>query len=323
MTATTVHVTEKPFYKSFKTLVGTTNHAEIGILYIVFAFVNFFLAGLMAMIIRIELALPGATIVDSETYSAIFTAHGTSMIFLVILPLGAGFGNYLIPKLIGAKDMYWPRWNNAAFWMLIPAAILIYTGDSTVGWTAYAPLSSNSFGNSVDFWILGFAVVGVSSLVSGINFIATIIALRKPGLGWSKLDLFSWSTLGASLIQLFATPIITTGLVMLLLDRILKTTFFSGVGSGGGAILWQHVFWSYSHPAVYIMILPSMGLTSLLFAKFSRNAIFGYKSMVISIMAITLLGFLVWAHHMYTTFGISGESFLNYFFNFLTFLIAI
>jgi cytochrome c oxidase subunit 1 len=314
---------KKPFYKSFRTLIGTTNHAEIGILYIAFSILNFVFAGILALLIRIELALPGATIVTSEEYSVLFTAHGTVMIFLVIFPLGAGFGNYLVPKLIGAGDLYWPRWNNAAFWMLIPADVLLYFGQASVGWTLYTPLSLEEFGIAVDTWIVGVLIAGVSSLVSAINFIMTIATMRKEGLTWLKLDLFSWAIVCTSIIQLCATPLITTGLVLLLSDRVLGTMFFSAVGSGVGSFLWQHVFWSYSHPAVYIMILPAMGLTSLLVQKFSRNNIFGYKSMVFSMIMITFVGFLVWGHHQYTIYGASVDAATTAFFNSLTFIIAV
>ncbi|MHA2224132.1 MAG: cytochrome c oxidase subunit I [Candidatus Hodarchaeales archaeon] len=315
--------TVKPFYKSFRTLLGTTNHADIGKLYIAFSLINFVLSGILALIIRIELAFPGPTIVDASTYSILFTAHGTAMIFLVIFPLGVGFGNFLVPPLIGAKDMYWPRWNNAGFWMLLPAALLLYLGETSVGWTLYTPLSLEDFGIGVNTWIVGVLVAGVSSLVSAVNFIMTVVTMRRNGIGWFDLDLFSWSIVCASLIQFLAIPLITTGLLLLLSDRILGTTFFSALGFGAGSFLWQHVFWSYSHPAVYIMILPAMGLTSLLVAKFSRNQIFGYKSMIASMLTITILGFLVWGHHQYTLYGASADAITTIFFNMLTFLIAI
>jgi cytochrome c oxidase subunit 1 len=311
------------FYKNWKTLLGTTNHAEIGILYIVLAIISLTFAGILALIVRTELAFPGPTIVDDVTYPVLFTAHGTIMIFMVIFPLGAGFANYLVPKLIGAPDMYWPRWNNAAFWMLVPSLILIVFGQSTVGWTLYTPLSAVEWGISVDAWILGVLIAGVSSLVSAINFIMTIATMRKPGLSWKKLDLFSWSIVATSIIQLAATPLITTGLLLLLSDRVLKTAFFSAVGSGVGSFLWQHIFWSYSHPAVYIMILPAMGLTSLLVQKFSRNEIFGYSSMVVSMMVITFLGFLVWGHHQYTLYGAATDAVTTTLFSMLTSFIAV
>jgi cytochrome c oxidase subunit 1 len=323
MAQTTPPQTQKPFYRNLRTLLGTTNHVEIGKLYIAFALVNFVIAGILALIIRIELAFPGATIVDANQYSIIFTAHGTAMIFLVVFPLGAGFGNYLVPTLIGAKDMYWPRWNNAAFWMLLPSSILLYFGETSVGWTLYTPLSLEEFGIGVDTWILGVLIAGVSSLVSAINFIMTIVTMRQDDISWLKLDLFSWAIMCTSIIQLCATPLITTGLAILLSDRVLGTTFLSALGFGIGPFLWQHVFWSYSHPAVYIMVLPAMGLTSLLVSKFSQNEIFGYKSMVGSMIMITFLGFFVWGHHQYTVYGASVDAVTTTFFNSLTFIIAV
>ncbi len=315
-TATTFEI--RPFYKNWKTLLGTTNHKEIGILYIVFAFANFLIAGLFALLIRMELAMVGPTLVDSSTYSVLFTLHGTIMIFLVIMPLGAGFGNFFVPLFIGADDMYWPRWNNAAFWLLIPGALFIYLGQANITWTAYPPMSLVE-GNSVIFWTIGLLIVGVSSLAGAINFIMTIFFARKPGVRFFDLDLFTWSILITSFIQLIATPIITTGLILLLTEKLFNTGFFTK-GSIGGPVLWQHVFWAYSHPAVYIMILPSMGITSYLISKFSRNEIFGYYSMVLSMAAIALIGMSVWGHHMFVV-GVGVQ--INYFFTFLTFVIAV
>jgi cytochrome c oxidase subunit 1 len=315
--------TQDSISMKLKRLFGTTNHADIGKLYIAFSLINFVISGLLALIIRIELAFPGRTIIDEEMYSIIFTAHGTTMIFLVIFPIGVGFGNFLVPTLIGAKDMYWPRWNNAAFWMLLPASFLLYLGETSVGWTLYTPLSLEGFGIGVNTWIVGVLIAGVSSLVSAINFILTIATMRKDGLNWLDLDLFSWSILMASIMQFLAIPLITTGLAFLLSDRILGTTFYSALGYGAGAFLWQHVFWSYSHPAVYIMVLPAFGLMSLLVSKFSRNEIFGYKSMVGSMIMITILGFFVWGHHQYTIYGASSDAITTVFFNFLTFIIAV
>ncbi len=312
-----------PFYKNWKTLIGTTNHEEIGLLYIILAIISVFIGGTLAMVMRTELAFPGPTLVTDELYAVIFTAHGTIMIFLVIFPLGAGFGNYLVPKLIGAPDMYWPRWNNAALWLLIPAGGLIFFAQASVGWTAYTPQSAIFEGVSVDMWIIGVLLAGVSSLVSAINFLMTIATMRGPELTWGKLDLFSWSILATSIIQLCATPLITTGLAMLLSDRIIETTFFSVSAYGVDSFLWQHIFWSYSHPAVYIMILPAMGLTSMMVQKFSRNEIFGYKSMVVSMMVITFLGFLVWGHHQYTLYGAATDALTTTIFSIITSLIAV
>ncbi|MHA2369464.1 MAG: cytochrome c oxidase subunit I [Candidatus Hodarchaeales archaeon] len=311
----------KPFYTNWKNLVGTTHHTEIGKLYLGFAAINFFIAGIFALLMRIELINPGPTITDADTYTSIFTTHGTVMIFLVVFPIGAGFGNYLVPSLIGARDMYWPRWNSAGFWLLIPAAFFIYTGFSDTGWTAYQPLAGSIFNpsRSVDFWMLGVLLAGLSSLIASINFIITIIALRRPETTWTNMDLFSWSIFLTAILQLFALPIISGALVFALADRLFGTGIFV-TGGTGGPILWQHLFWAYSHPAVYIMVLPAFGLTSLMISRFAQKEIFGYKSMVLSLLTITAFSFFVWGHHMYTV-GLSAN--VNDFFVAMTFIIAV
>lgn len=306
---------------NLRTIVGTTHHTEIGKLYLTFAAINFFIAGLFALLMRIELISPGATITDAATYTSLFTTHGTVMIFLVVFPIGAGFGNYLVPSLIGAKDMYWPRWNSAGFWLLIPAAFFIYTGFSDTGWTAYQPLAGSIFNpsRSVDFWLIGVLLAGVSSLIASMNFIVTIITLRRPEITWTNMDLFSWSIFLTAILQLFALPIISGALVLTLADRLLGTGIFA-VGGTGGPVLWQHLFWAYSHPAVYIMIMPAFGLTSLMISRFAQKEAFGYSSMVLALIAITTLSFFVWGHHMYTI-GMSTE--VNDFFVAMTFVIAV
>ena len=323
----------KPFYKSWRTIVGTVDHKDIGLMYIVFSLFNLVIGGSFALMIRTELYNPGPNDLTSlplfgsllkallsgrneaSFYTQLFTMHGTIMIFLVIFPLGVGFGNYLVPLLIGAPDMYWPRWNNAGFWLLIPGAMFIYLGMPWQGWYAYAPLSISNPGFApyqVDFWAIGLLILGTSSVAGAMNFIMTIFAMRKPGLSMWHLDLFVWSMLIVSFIQIMATPIITTALISVVLDRMFGTHIFSASDVGGGPILFQHVFWAYSHPAVYIMLLPAMGLTSMLISKFSRRPIFGYKSMVWSQIAITVLGFTVWGHHIYAA-G-EGNTIHSYFF---------
>ncbi|MFQ5979312.1 MAG: cbb3-type cytochrome c oxidase subunit I [Candidatus Heimdallarchaeota archaeon] len=318
-----VHVTpqQKPFYMSLKNIVGTTHHTEVGKLYLGFAALNFIIAGFFALLMRIELISPGETITDAETYASLFTTHGTTMIFLVVFPLGAGFGNYLVPRLIGAKDMYWPRWNSAGFWLLIPGAFFIYSAfhGPGFGWTAYQPLAGSIENNSVTYWMIGVLFAGVSSLIASINFIVTIITLKKPEITWTKMDLFSWSIFLTAVLQLFALPIITAGLIFALSDRLFDTAIYAK-GGIGGPILWQHLFWAYSHPAVYIMVLPAFGLTSLLISRFAQKEIFGYMSMLISLLAITALSFFVWGHHMYTL-GLSTE--VNDFFIAMTFIITV
>ncbi len=316
--------TEKEFPISFlkkpKHLFGTLDHKEIGLLYLIFAMINIGISGFMILTVRTELLTPEVDFVDAKSYLSLFTIHGLSMIFLVVMPMGAGFGNYLIPKMIGAKDLYWPKWNNFAFWMLVPAAYFTYTGNAGVGWTFYPPLSTLPGEiQAVNITIIGLLFAGTSSVIGAINFLLTISMMREPGLGWFDLDLFTWSIIFTSLIQMIATPFITTALVMLLLTNATGATFFLA-SAGSGPVLFQHVFWSYSHPAVYIMILPSMGLTSVIIERFSQKKIFGYKSMVYSMAAIGLLGFIVWGHHMYTvTIGTSP----NWYFTLATFFIAI
>lgn len=308
------------FLKKPKHLFGTLDHKEIGLLYIFFAFINIAISGWLILQVRTELFNPGIDFIKTKDYPSLFSVHGLSMIFLVVMPMGAGFGNYIVPKMIGAKDLYWPKWNNFAFWMLTPAAYFIYSGNAGVGWTFYPPLSTlPSEAASVNTTIVGLLFAGTSSVIGAINFLLTISMMRKPGLGWFDLDLFSWSIVFTSLIQMIATPFITTALVMLLLTNATGATFFLS-SAGSGPILFQHIFWSYSHPAVYIMILPSMGLTSVIIERFAQKKIFGYKSMVYSMAAIGLLGFVVWGHHMFTvTIGTAP----NWIFTFTTFLIAI
>lgn len=307
-----------------KSFIASTYHKDIGILYVIFALTNFSIGGLLALLMRIELAAPGPTLLSPNEYESLFTAHGLIMIFLAIFPLGAAFANYLVPLLIKAKDLYWPRWNNIAFWMLVPAAILMYLGllsSEGLGWTMYAPLSVIQLGNQ-DFFIIGLIIAGVSAVIASLNFIMTIFFMRAPGLSLRKLDLFAWAMVFVSFIQIFATPIFTTGLVMLLLARNTGAEFFGFIPTVDlhGPILWQHIFWAYSHPAVYIMIIPAMGLESLIVSKFSRNRIFGYESMVISLFAISFIGFVVWGHHMYTT-GIIPSEILD--FTLMTYVIAV
>ena len=321
---TATHDTQMSTSYKIKSILATTDHKRIGILYLVFAMINFSIGGLFALLMRTELIAPGKTIMDATEFESLFTAHGLIMIFMAIFPLGAAFANYLVPLVIDAKDLYWPRWNNIAFWMLVPAALLMYFGllsSQGLGWTMYPPLSIVQKGNQ-DMFIIGLIIAGVSAVIASLNFIMTIFFMRAPGLSLRKMELFAWAIVFVSLIQLFATPIITIGLVMLLMSRNLGAQFFGIVPTVDlhGPILWQHLFWAYSHPAVYIMIVPAMGLESLIISKFSRRKIFGYDSMVISLFAISFIGFVVWGHHMYTT-GIVPTEILD--FTLMTYVIAI
>jgi cytochrome c oxidase subunit 1 len=293
--------------QTLKRWLTTTDHKEIGILYIVTSFSFFLLGGVMALLMRTNLAFPGSDFVDAETYNRLFSTHGTTMIFLFIIPVLVGFGNYFVPLLLGAKDMAYPRINALGFWLIPPAGAIILIGNAPVGWTGYTPLSIQA-GTSVNFWIVGLLILGISSLLSSVNFIVTIVKLRAPGVTFRNMSLFVWSILVTAFMILLAVPVLTAALVMVLTDRIVGTCVFNTLGAcaQGGAVLgdpllYQHLFWFYSHPAVYIMILPAMGMISEVVPVMSRKTIFGYRAMVFSLVAIGLLGFTVWVHHMFVT----------------------
>ena len=296
----------------------TTNHKEIGILYIVFSFIAFVVGGILAMFIRAELSESGPTILTADRYAEFFSTHGTTMIFLFIIPVFVGLGNYFVPLLIGAKDMAYPRINALGFWLLPPAAALIWFGRAGVGWTGYEPLTGILYSRdrSVDMWLAGLLIVGTSSILSGLNFLITIAKLRKPGMGFWQMPLFVWAVMTTSIMVVMATPVLASGLTMAFLDRNVGTCFFvttgacavpntvipsQPLGTPGVPILWQHIFWFYSHPAVYIMVLPAMGAISEVIPKMAHKPIFGYKSMAVALFGIGFVGFLVWAHHMFTT----------------------
>src|SRR2546425_6795333 len=300
----------------------TTNHREIGILYIVTSFSFFVAAGVMAVLMRTSLAYPCASIVDLGTYNRLFSTHGTLMIFLFIIPVLTGFSNYFVPLLIGAPDMAYPRINALGYWMIPPAGTLILLGSAPVGWTGYVPLSLQQGPASfldrisqvlqydgINFWLVGLIIIGTSSIIASVNFLVTIFKLRAPGVTFKNLSLFVWSVLTTQFMVLMATPVLASTLTMVLADRLLHTCFFSTFsactsttgGALGDPILYQHLFWFYSHPAVYIMILPSMGMISEVIPVMSRKPIFGYKAIAYSTVAIGLLGFTVWVHHMFTT----------------------
>jgi cytochrome c oxidase subunit I len=301
----------------------TTDHKKIGILYLINSFVMFFIGGILALVVRAELAQPGLQFIKEDTYNQAFTIHASLMLFLFIIPILAGFGNYIVPIQIGAPDMAFPRINAMSFWMLPLAGILILTGFVTggaaaTGWTAYAPLSEAQYsGVGQDLWIVGVILIGTSSILGAINFLVTIFKMRAPGMTMFRLPIMVWTILVTSTLVLMATPVLTSGLIMLFIDRNYGGHFFDPA-SGGNAILWQNVFWFYSHPAVYIMVLPAMGIISEVLPVFTRKPLFGYKAFVFATAGIGALGFSVWAHHMFTT----GAVYLP-FFSFMTFLIAI
>ena len=284
----------------------TTDHKKIGILYLFATFLFFILGGVEALIMRLQLAQPSGTLVDPETYNGLVTIHGTTMVFLFIVPVLAGFGNYLVPLMIGARDMAFPRLNALSFWLLLFGGVAFYASiffePPQAGWTMYPPLSDDAFspGGGVDAWIFLIHLTGLSSIVGAINFIATIHNMRAPGMSWGRMPLFIWSILVYSYLLVAALPAVAAAVTMLLTDRHFGTAFFDPSG-GGDPMLWQHLFWFFGHPEVYIMILPVFGMISEILPVFARKPIFGYKAIAAATVAIAFLGLLVWAHHMFTT----------------------
>ncbi|HSL32475.1 MAG TPA: cytochrome c oxidase subunit I [Candidatus Limnocylindrales bacterium] len=307
--------------------VTTTDHKKIGILYLVNSFIFFLVGGILALLVRTELAQPGLQVLtDEHVYNQLFTMHGSVMIFLFVIPILAGFGNYVVPLQIGAPDMAFPRINALSFWMLPLAGLLLMLGFLTggaaaAGWTSYPPLSEDrvlgSPGAGQDLWLMGLTLIGTSSILGAINFLVTIFKMRAPGMTLFRMPILVWTVLVTAILVLMATPVFTSALIMLFIDRNYGGHFFDPA-SGGNAILWQNVFWFYSHPAVYVMILPAMGIISEVLPTFSRKPLFGYKAFVFATAGIGALGFSVWAHHMFTT----GSVYLP-FFSFMTFLIAV
>ncbi len=283
----------------------TVDHKKIGIMYFVFSFLFFLIGGLEALLIRAELSLPGLQLMTPDEYNQFFTMHGTTMIFLGVIPLLAGTANYIVPLQVGARDMAFPRLNAFALWLFFFGGLLLYSGfffeggAAAGGWTGYAPLSTSTYsqGTGMDLWALGLYTIGTSSILGAINFVVTILNMRAPGMGLHQMSLFVWTVLVQSILVLFATPALGAALLLLFIQRNMGAGFFS---SQGDPVLWQHMFWFYSHPAVYIMILPAMGIVSEVLPVFARKPIFGYKMIAYSTVAIAVLGFVVWAHHMFT-----------------------
>jgi cytochrome c oxidase subunit I len=284
----------------------TTDHKKIGILYLFTTFLFLILGGVEALIMRLQLAQPDNTLVDPGAYNGLATVHGTTMVFLFMVPVLAGFGNYLVPLMIGARDMAFPRLNALSYWLLLFGGIAFYCSfffePPQAGWTMYPPLSDDAFSPSggVDAWIFMIHLTGISSIVGAINFIATIHNMRARGMSWGRMPLFVWSILIYSYLLVAALPAVAAAVTMLLTDRHFGTAFFDPAG-GGDPLLWQHLFWFFGHPEVYIMVLPVFGMVSEILPVFARKPIFGYKAIAAATVAIAFLGLLVWAHHMFTT----------------------
>lgn len=282
----------------------TVDHKRIGILYGTTAFLFFLLGGLEALLIRIQLAVPNNTFLTADAYNQMFTTHGVTMIFLVVMPLGAAFFNFIMPLQIGARDVAFPRLNALSYWIFLFGGLFMYSswflgGAPDGGWFNYAPLNTQfSTGHRIDFYIFGLQILGIASLIAAVNFIVTILNLRAPGMTLLRMPVFTWMTLVVSFLLLFAMPVIAVALFQGMFDRLFGANFFN-VANGGDPVLWQHLFWIFGHPEVYILILPAMGIVSEVLPVFSRKPLFGYAAIVFSGIAIGFMGWGVWAHHMF------------------------
>ena len=300
-------------YRGIWRWLTTVDHKRIGVMYGLTAFAFFLMGGVEALLLRMQLSSPNSTVLDPDQYNRIFTMHGTTMIFLVVMPLSAAFFNLLIPLMIGARDVAFPRLNAFSFWVFLGGGLFMnasfFTGGNILqgelgapdaGWFGYAPLSLRSAGTGMDFWAFGLLILGVASMASGFNFIVTIFNMRAPGMTLLRMPVFVWMTLITSFLIIFAMPIITVALFQLLFDRLYGANFFN-FAAGGQPLLWQHMFWLFGHPEVYILILPAMGIVSEVLPTFSRKPLFGYQFVVLSGLAIAFMSWGVWAHHMLTT----------------------
>lgn len=307
--------------------VASVDHKQIGLMYLLTTLIFFLIGGIEALMIRMQLAQPNNHLLTPELYNQLFTMHGTTMIFLVVMPFLVGVGVYLVPLMIGARDMAFPRLNALSFWLFVFGGILLYysfftqSGAPDVGWFAYTPLSEKPFSlnKGPTYWALGLLATGIGSLISGLNNIVTILTMRTPGMTIRRMPLFVWMILVTSFLLIAALPIITSAFAMMLLDNLLGATFFTPA-HGGSAILWQHFFWGFGHPEVYILILPAFGIVSEVIPVFSRKPIYGYEFVAASTVAIGLLSMGVWAHHM---FAVGLGNVTNAFFSLASMLIAI
>ncbi len=305
--------------------VFTTNHKDIGTLYLCLSFMMFFVGGAMALVLRAELFIPGLQLVSPNFYNVLVTMHGLIMLLTVIMPVAVGLANWQIPMMIGAPDMALPRLNNMSFWILVFAILLLGStifmdgGGPNFGWTMYVPLSTSFGPPSTDFLIFSVHMLGISSILGSINIIATIINMRAPGMTWMKLPMFVWTWLVTAFLLLTIMPVLAGAVTMMLADRNFGTSFFNSAG-GGDPLLFQHLFWFFGHPEVYVLILPAFGVISQVIPTFSRKKLFGYNRMVVATLSIAFLSLTVWAHHMFTSgLPLAAEIYFMY----ATMLIAI
>ncbi|MBI3626224.1 MAG: cytochrome c oxidase subunit I [Candidatus Rokubacteria bacterium] len=286
--------------------ITTVDHKRIGILYGVSAFAFFLVGGIEALLIRLQLARPEGAFLSAGTYNELFTMHGTTMVFLAVMPLNAAFFNYVVPLMIGARDVAFPRLNALSYWIFLFGSLFLnasffFGAAPNAGWFGYANLTAKQFspGPNIDFWLLGLLILGISSLIAGFNFIVTILNMRAPGMNFMRLPVFVWMTLITQFLIILAFPTVTVGLIFLMFDRFFGTNFYNPA-AGGNPLLWQHLFWLFGHPEVYILILPAMGIVSEVLPTFARKPLFGYPVVVYSGILIGFFGFGVWSHHMFT-----------------------
>ncbi|MEH7882912.1 cytochrome c oxidase subunit I [Bacillus sp. JJ1609] len=296
---------KKGFGATLWEFLTTVDHKKIAILYLIAGGFFFILGGLEALFIRIQLAVPNNDFLSAGFYNEVLTMHGTTMIFLAAMPLLFAFMNAVMPLQIGARDVAFPFMNALSFWLFFFGGVFLNLswflgGAPDAGWTSYASLSIASSGHGIDFYALGLQISGAGTLMGGINFLVTIINMRAPGMTYMRMPMFTWSTFVTSALILFAFPPLTVGLFLMIFDRMFGSNFFDA-SMGGNTIIWEHLFWIFGHPEVYILILPAFGIFSEIFAIFSRKRLFGYSSMVFATVLIGFLGFMVWAHHMFTT----------------------
>jgi cytochrome c oxidase subunit I len=296
----------RPEARGWTSWFTTVDHKRIGILYLVTAFVFFMVGGTEALLMRTQLGVPENTFLEPSTYNQLLTMHGTTMVFLFVVPMMAGFANYFIPLMIGARDMAFPRLNALSYWLFLFGGIVFYASlfwePPEAGWTSYTPLSSEAYSPSggIDAWIFLIHLTGLSSIIGAVNLYVTIANMRAPGMGWSRLPLFGWTVLTFAILLILALPSVAAGVTLLLTDRHFGTHFYDAT-QGGSPLLWQHLFWFFGHPEVYIMILPGFGIISEVLPVFARKPIFGYKAIAVATVGIAFLSLLVWAHHMFTT----------------------